>query len=122
MGLRDKIREIQDIQIVEVPVPEWGETLRVRGLTGAERDQFEGALMKVSSNGGRTASMQISTGNVRALLVSLSVIDENGQRIFSDADVDWLGKKSATALDRIASKAMELSGLSGETLEIAEKN
>jgi len=47
MGLltRDAILEAQDLQHEEVYIPEWGGSVRVRTLTGAERDAFEQSIV-----------------------------------------------------------------------------
>ena len=58
-------------------------------------------------------SKTTNLANVRAKLCAWCVIDENGGRMFSDADVVALGAKSAAALDRIYEVASELSGYHG---------
>ena len=51
MGLtRDQILAVSDIQTEEVHVPEWGGTVLVRGLTGAERDEFEAGMATPQGN------------------------------------------------------------------------
>lgn len=92
-----------------VNVPEWGGDVSVRTLNGFERDQFE------ISNIGNLA-------NMRARLVALTVVDEMGVRIFSDADVEHLGCKSSAALDRVFEVARKLSGMSKDAEKTAEKN
>ena len=43
---RDEILQAQDIQFEDVKVPEWNGTVRVRGLTGVERDALEASLIE----------------------------------------------------------------------------
>jgi len=97
-----------------VAVPEWGARKGVLILewTGAQRDRFEGSLAE------RKDRMQ----NFRARLISAVVCDEQGRLVFSPEDVVDLGRKSAKALDRIFSAAMELNGLSSRDVEEMEKN
>jgi hypothetical protein len=38
---RDAILQAPDLQGEDVAVPEWGGTVRVRGLSGAQRDAYE---------------------------------------------------------------------------------
>ena len=59
---------------------------------------------------------------MRARLVGLTVIDEGGQRLFTDDEVDLLGAKSGAALDRIFAIAQKLNGLSGADVEELTKN
>lgn len=118
MGLlgRDAILQVVDVETVDVQVPEWGGAVRVRGLSGADRDRFEASIVEQ-----RGRKMRTNLQNVRARLVALSVIDEQGQRLFADSDVRALGEKSAAALERVFSVAQRLSGLSdGDVEELAE--
>jgi len=114
---KDQIFSVQDLLIEEVEVPEWGGTVFVRGMTGTERDSFESSVVDI-----RGSSQKVNMINLRAKLVSLSVCDEQGNRIFNDSDVIELGKKSAIALQRIFDVAQRLSGLSKEEMKTLEKN
>lgn len=103
------IFKADDIRSEEVEVPEWGGTVRVRGLSGVERDEFESSLLDGKGT--------VKLANTRARLVVFSVIDEDGKRLFEDWDVKALGAKSAAALDRIVAVAMRLSGIADTDLE-----
>jgi hypothetical protein len=109
---KESILAAQDVVTELVDVPEWGGAVRVRGLTGSERDAFEGEV--IQRNG---RDVKTNTRNMRARLVVLSVVDEQGKRLFGFPDIEALGTKSARALDRIFSVAMRLSGLRDEDVE-----
>lgn len=109
---RDQIRQAQDIKTETVEVPEWGGSVIVRGMTGTERDQFE-----QSNITGKGKNRDVNLRNYRAKLVIHSCVDEAGDRLFSETDADWLGKKSAAALSRIVDVASRLSGISDEDVE-----
>jgi hypothetical protein len=109
---KESILAVQDVASEIVEVPEWGGSVRVRGLTGAERDAFEGEV--IQRNG---RDVTTNTRNMRARLVVMSVIDEEGKRLFGFPDIEALGAKSARALDRIFGVAMRLSGLRDEDVE-----
>ena len=98
MGLlsRDDIFAADDLKYDEVEVPEWGGSVRVRGLTGTERDSFESSLIDAKRD-----AMKLD--NVRAKLVAKCAVDENGARLFTDADVRELGRKSGIGLNRVSS-------------------
>ena len=115
---RAEILGADDITIVEVDVPEWGGTVRVRALTGAERDQYEESLIRWRATKGQKVTATVALGNARAKLVSLAVVDETGERLFSDRDVAALGEKSAAALERVFDVAAKLSGL--QPADVAE--
>lgn len=109
---RDAILAAQDLPSADVEVPEWGGTVRVRALTGTERDAFEASIVDASAKGAK-----VNTRNMRAKLVAASVVDEQGNRIFSDTDIVALGRKSAAALNRVFEVAQRLSGLSETDVE-----
>lgn len=109
---REQILGAEDLGTTDVEVPEWGGTVRVRGLSGAERDAFEASMVEIRGN-----SRKVRLENIRARLVALATVDENGERLFSDKDVEELGKKSGVALDRVWEAARNLSGLSDDDVE-----
>jgi hypothetical protein len=104
---RDAILSADDLQYEDVNVPEWGGTVRVRGLTGRERDAFEASLVKQKSGKG-----SIDLSDVTSKLIARTVVDEEGQRLFTDLDIKGLGAKSGVALNRVFAVAQRLSGLS----------
>lgn len=114
---REAIFAVNDLQTEDVEVPEWGGTVRVKGLTGTERDSFEESCI---SGKGKQASFKMS--NIRAKLVAKTVVDEEGNSIFKEADVEALGRKSGSALDRVFTVAQRLSGITKEDIEELEKN
>jgi len=114
---RDAILGAEDLPRELVEVPEWGGCVYVRALTGTERDAFEASVVEQ-----RGKSTKMNLRNIRAKLVALTVVDEEGTRLFSDADVKLLGQKSAAALDKLFEVAQRLSGLRDEDVEELAKN
>ena len=114
---RDAILNASDITTEEVSVPEWGGEVLVRAMTGAERDLYEKSV--IDRNG---KNPKVNLENARAKLVVLTTIDEQGQRLFTHADVAALSKKSAAALNRLFNVAARLSGITEEDMgEIVEE-
>lgn len=114
---RDDILGAQDLPTEDVHVPEWGGWVRVRGLTGAERDAFEAEIIQT-----RGRETHVNLRNIRAKLVARTIVDEEGKRIFGDADIHALGEKSARALQRVFEVAQRLSGLTDQDVEELAKN
>jgi hypothetical protein len=85
---RDQILEANDLETREVDCPEWGGSVLVRALSGRERDAWEASLVQM-----RGKQQVPQMGNVRAKLVVRCCVDENGERLFSDADVKALGRE-----------------------------
>ena len=75
---RDDILKATDIKIE--PVEAWGGTVYVKGMTGKERDQFEASVIKMKGK-----SQDINLANVRAKLCVMTICDDKGVRLFTDA-------------------------------------
>lgn len=118
---RDQIKIVDDRKIEAVEVPEWGGMVYVRGLSGTDRDSFEMAMIEQKSGGKGRRTQEVNLRNLRAKLVVRSAVDgedpETAKPIFEMADVEWLGRKSAQALQRVYAVAQRLSGLSNEDVE-----
>jgi hypothetical protein len=93
-----------------VDVPEWNGSVVVRGMTADERDDFEDAIR------------EFGLKNLRARMASMTIIDTQGARLFTESDIAELGSKSASALDRVVDVATKLSGLTQEAVDVLEKN
>ena len=101
-----------DFQYADVDCPEWGGVVRVRSLSGGQRSVI---TQRIQSK---------DTENLEELLVIMGCVDENGNRIFTNAHMDALKKKSNSPIQRISKKIMELSGIgtAEEKLKEAKKN
>lgn len=111
---RDQILEAEDRPTETVYVPEWGGGVKVRGLSGAERDAYEASIASPRPDG----RQHINLRNLRARLVVLACVDpETGGRLFKDDDAEALGAKGASAVDRVFNAARRLSGLSEDDIE-----
>jgi hypothetical protein len=111
---RDAILAADDIKTEEVFVLEWGDSVFIKGMTGAERDAFE-AANRDGSGGQKLA-------NIRARFLVRCIVNENGTRIFTDQDAAALGKKSSAAIDRLWDVATDLNGSSDKAAEETEGN
>jgi hypothetical protein len=116
MGLLSKsaILGAADLKHEDVPVPQWGGTVRVRVMNGIERDEFRSALA--------AAGGTVPVGKFSAALLAATCIDESGARLFTMEDVEALQAKSAASLDAPAAVAMRLNGLGATAVEDAAKN
>ena len=112
----DDILKSPDIgEIKTIKVPEWGGEVCVKVMSGAERDRWE--IMQTTALRKNPAS-----ANIRAGLCAVTLCDEKGQRLFTDFQIEELGKKSSIALDRIFAVAQRMNKLSNADLEELEKN
>lgn len=110
MLTREQILGIQDAEVVAVECPEWGGTVYVRSMSGADRDEFESAAVALRKAG------QLS-GQARALVCAFVLCDESGARLFRLEDVEAIGAKRASVLERIAEAGMQINRLTAEAVE-----
>ena len=124
---RAEILAADDLPRELVEVPEWGGSVYVRGLTAMERSEFENLMLglenkriKVGKSDDMTIQMDMRVLRVR--LSALCMVDEKGNRLFGDDEVEALGRKSADALNRIFVVAQRLSGMTSDDVEDAAGN
>ncbi len=124
---RDQVIQASRREKVQVDVTEWGPIgddgtpiptfVFVRELSGREKDEFEAGLVTIK---GRKQKMNLD--DLRARMAVLVCCDENSNRIFEPADVEWLTHKSVRPLTRIYNAAKELNDMSDEDEEELLKN
>jgi len=88
-----------------ISVPEWGGEVYIKTLSGTERDAFEDAY----------AENKMQAFRCRFLVLTLS--DDKGQRLFEDADVTELGKKSSVVINRLFEAAWKHNAFTNEAVE-----
>lgn len=122
---RDDIFKADDQQYGEVPVPEWAPvgdphpeewSLRLKGMTGRERDLFE-ASMAPKGN-----SKKPNLDNFRARLIVQCAVDEEGNRLFNNGDVKWIGEKSAKSISRVFDECQGMNGLTDDDVNELTEN
>lgn len=110
----EQILGVNDREHEDVDVPEWGGTVRVIGLSAADRDAYEAALA-ATTKGDATAMARLQ--NFRAKLLVKALVDEQGKRIFTDGQAKELGTKSGKVIDRLFDVTRRLSGMGKDALE-----
>jgi hypothetical protein len=112
MDLRDKIQGVNDIK--KETVKEWDCNIEVRTMTALQRAILLSTC--VDKNG------EILNEKFQAAIIIGCCFDpKTGQKIFTEQDENWIMEKSAGPIERISQIAMKLSGLTGQTVEQAEK-
>lgn len=100
------------LPVERVDLPEIGGHVYVRGMSGVERDNWERSLVV-----GKGRRRDYNLDNVRARLAARTICDEQGARLFSDADADTLGTIRVDCLNRIFEVAQRLSGVSDQDVD-----
>lgn len=116
---RGQINDADDRPYEDVPVPEWGGEVRIRGMSGTERDAYQNSMVSIGPSG---KVQRISLQDALAKLLVRCIVNENNERIYGDKDTAELGAKNAEILERLRDVAKRLSGLGKEELEAAEGN
>lgn len=116
---RDDILKAQDLKLEKVDMNAfgWGGFVNIRGMTGAQRGKFE-ADMGVVKGPDQAENWK----RFRAKMLVMTVVDNDGNPLFREQDVDALNEKSAAALDYLFEKAQALSGYRKQDVEEMTKN
>jgi hypothetical protein len=94
----EEILGAQDIKVVDVDVPEWDGSIRLRTMTAAE-------AMRLSGEDFSNVNSSV------AVLILTAVNPETNKPLFTLKDVDVLKEKSMAAFMRIQKAAAELNGM-----------
>jgi len=125
LGSKKEILEAKDIEYEYVPVPEWGGEgafVKIKTMGGQQRDQFEDSIVGKGKPGKKGGEREMNVYNVRAKICALHIVDEDGKLLFEWEDIEALGEKSAKPLDRVATRAQILSGITDADVEELAKN
>lgn len=114
-SLRDKILSSQDTTAQLVEIPEWDCTVEVRSMTGAARARIMALAM---TEGGEADISRVYP----EVIIGCSFDPETGEPLFTSEDREMLMSKNASALDRVATVASELSGFTEKAVDKAGKD
>jgi hypothetical protein len=106
---REAFLKKRERRTLDVDVPELGGTVRVQEMTALERGRFESFLL--DKNGQYKPDRIAKT---RELMVLSTVVDAEGNRMFTHDDLPALSQLPAAALDRIVEAGRELAGITEE--------
>lgn len=109
MSIRDQILNAVDVQSEIVNIPEWNVDVEVRGIAAAERIAMYDRIANEQQSGNVSAPVSVMWPT---LVIGCTYDPETGEQLFEAGDWTALAQKSGAAIDRIASAAMRLSGIS----------
>lgn len=123
MSLKDRILAADDIGFEDVDVPEWGEKVRVRGLSGTQRDAYEARSLALKRAQGDNVDVELKLQDFRSRMLVHCLHDpDDDSLIFSLDDAASLGGKSGAVIDRLFDIARNLSGMGNESKGEAAEN
>lgn len=103
---RAAILEADDRAYEDVPVPEWGGTVRVATVSAAAIERIRGKL-------------GVDDGTLRASFLSAALVGDDGVPLFTADDIEALAGKNNAVIARLHDIANRLNKLD---VEAAEKN
>lgn len=112
--LFEHISKCDDLKIEKMHIPEWKCDVWVRQLSALEQDDIES---KRHNKDGTPVIL-----NLRARYVTMCLVDEDGNKIFTEKDIHILSKKAGSVINRLIDKCSELNRLTEEDLENSAKN
>lgn len=108
VSIRDQIMKAKDISGELMEIKEWGVKVEIRTMTARQR-------ARVMENAIDPLTGKSSISVIYPEIAIACVFDpESGEPVFTIEDKDALLEKSGAVLEKIASKAMTLSGLTEE--------
>ncbi|HCN89508.1 MAG TPA: hypothetical protein DIT28_10080 [Oxalobacteraceae bacterium] len=110
-----QILSADDLVTEVVEVSQWGCAVRVRSMTAKDRDAFSESI-PVDEAG------TMDTTNYRSKLLARCIVDEGGNLLFTEDQVDALANKSAGAILTVFMVADRLNGISANAAKNIEKN
>ncbi len=116
MSLRDKYKEAGGLRRDTVTVPEWGEVC-VRELTAPEYEHYQLGQLDFSKTDSEGRPARVAKLDFARLVCWVVIDPETGERVFTDADLEWLAAKPNRILEPLGTAALKLTGVGG-----AEKN
>lgn len=117
MSVRDEVLAANAPKSEPLFIPEWNRTVLIREMQCDQRDKFD--LDSVSE---KDSNPDKKLQRIRARLVCAVTCEENGDRIFTDADVDEIGRGSSVVADRIYDVGARLNRLKAKDVEELVKN
>jgi len=109
---RDDILAVDDRKYDTVSCPEWGGDVRLRSITGRQRDAYEASVIQTNGN-----DRKVNLRNVRAKLIILCAVGEDGHALFTGDDLNALGGKNAAPIERLFDACRKLAGMSPEDVD-----
>lgn len=114
---RESILGADDLPTEEFDAPEWGGTLMIRALNGAQREEIE-----VRVNRAKATSEGHGWKGLKALVASYVIVGEDGKPLFTSKDFAAISEKSGAMLDRLFEHVMEVNGLTQKEEKSIEGN
>lgn len=116
---REQIDKSSDTVKEIVDVPEWceGGQVIITSMGADERDAWEASMIET-----RGTSQKMNYKQARAKLVARCLVDESGKRLYTNEEIDALGKRNGAVIDRLFAVAKRVNALEKKDVDDLTKN
>jgi hypothetical protein len=98
-------------------VPEWNCTVYIRSITAQELDSWQAETYQLNGT-----NVETNMTNIRARLVARCLVDEHGERAFTNEQAHELGAKNNQVVERLYKVATKLNAVTKKDVEDLAKN
>ncbi len=115
---REALLKLCKRRYATVDIPERNITVRIQSLSENEKSQYETCLIAKNGKGIMRERLQDATRR----LLALCIVDDNGNRIFTDGDLSELANLDAFVSSRIYDACQEHCGFNKGDIDETVKN
>lgn len=119
---KEQILGISDIKTKEIKVPVWNDTVFIRQLSRGQQDEYMkrqfGKLAMKQQGTAQNIESDMDIFGHDTWIFTQGVCDDNGQRLFSDKDVEKLKEKNGEAIGFVSSEIIKFSGMQADIDEL----
>ena len=106
-NLRDRVKSKPTLPTEDIEVEQWGEVVRIRGLTAAQVAEIADAEEGEDDD----KAVEGLVWSIRNLLLPCVLDPETNEPAFGEDDVDWLKEQGSVVIQKLSTKVQELSGM-----------
>jgi hypothetical protein len=114
---KQQILQANDLKRELVHVEEWGGDVYVRALTAGEKDRHEAEWL-----GEQDIEKKARIYASRSRLLARTLVDESGNRLFTDNEMEILEAKASVPMQRLYEVAQRLNAFTEAAVEGLVKN
>lgn len=82
-------------------------TVLIQEFTTSDREKFEVLAMDMQKGKAK---------NLKAQLIAISVMSENGSRMFGDTDIDQITQMPSTVTEKLFNEILSLNGMAADAI------
>jgi len=126
---RNQILEAKDIQTKVIFVPEWEGEIMIKQLSAKEYNDIFMNMINIRKMAAKQLSKknadenledtinELAIKNQKILIIIKSVVDENMNPLFTEADIELLYQKNTNVINRVIEEIEEFNAVSSEDVK-----